>query len=78
MEYKINGYVKDDKSFYVSKCCEYTSEIIPHIGECICLPHKGSYRIFDVVYHISDDGNEYDNRIMMIDLFLKPYSLHYY
>lgn len=67
-EYKITGYVVDKSFTY--KCCEYTSKIIPRIGESIYLPHKGSHRIIDIVYHISDDGNEYDNKIMFIDLFL--------
>ena len=35
MEYQITGYIKDDKSFGLDECCKYTSEIIPHIDECI-------------------------------------------
>lgn len=74
MKYKITGYVKD--SIY-NHCpiCEYTSEIIPHIDECIYLPHKGTYKIREVLYSISDDGNQYDNNVMFVDLFLRPTTL---
>ncbi len=76
MEYKITGYIKDYSSYYDTKLCEYTSEIIPHIDECVYLPHRGAYQVREVIYNISDDGSEYDNQIMFVDLFLRPKTLY--
>lgn len=77
MKYKITGYLKDGiKTYNNYKVCEYTSEIIPHIDECIYLPHRGTYKIREVLYSISDDRNEYDNNIMFVDLYLKPTTLY--
>ena len=73
MEYQITGYIKDDKSFGLDECCKYTSEIVPHIDECIYLPHKGLYRVSKVLYHVSDDGCDYDNKIMFVELVLRHY-----
>ena len=77
MRYKITGYVKDNiKTYNNYKVCKYTSEIIPHIDECIYLPHRGTYKIQEVLYNISDDRNEYDNNVMFVDLFLRPTTLY--
>lgn len=76
MTYKITGYIKNYSNYYETKLCEYTSEIVPHINECIYLPHRGAYQIMQVIYNISDDGNEYDNQIMFVDLFLRPQALY--
>lgn len=73
MEYQITGYIKDDKSFGLDECCKYTSEIVPHIDECIYLPRKGLYRVSEVLYNISDDGYDYNNEIMFIELVLRHY-----
>ena len=45
---------------------EYTSEIVPHIDECIYLPHRGTYKIREILYSISDDiiRQELDNIII--------------
>ena len=75
MKYKITGYAKDNVCDN-HKICEFTSEIIPHIDECIHLPHRGTYKIREVLYSISDDGNEYDNKVMFVDLLLKPTTLY--
>ena len=77
MQYKITGYIKNHSSYYETKLCEYTSEIVPHIDECIYLPHKGAYQIIQVIYNVSDDGyGEFDNKIMFVDLFLRPKTLY--
>ena len=77
MTYKITGYIKNYNSYYETKLCEYTSEIIPHIDECIYLPHKGAYQIMQVIYNISDDRcGEFSNEIMFVDLFLRPKMLY--
>ena len=34
---------------------QYESNAIPHIGECIALPHFGLYDVLNVVYCITDD-----------------------
>ena len=78
MKYKITGYVKDDiKTYNNRKVCEYVSEIIPHIDECIYLPHRGTYKIREVLYNISDDRDGYDNEILFVDLFLRPITLYF-
>ena len=76
MEYKITGYIKDYHTYYETRLCEYTSETIPHIDECIYLPHKGTYQVMQVIYNISDDGSEFDNKIMFVNLFLRPKTLY--
>lgn len=76
MKYKITGYVKTSSIYHDSKICEYETDIIPHIDEHIYLPHRGVYRVTNVIYNISDDGNEYDNQVMFVDLFLKESILY--
>lgn len=78
MEYQITVYIKDDKSFGLNECCKYNSEIVPHIDEYIYLPHKGLYQVFKVIYHVSDDDHDYDNKIMFIELIVRPCTLQYY
>lgn len=78
MKYQITGYIKDDKSFGLDECCKYTSEIVPHIDEYIYLPHKGLYQVIQVIYHTSNDGYDYDNKIMFVELILRPHTLFYY
>lgn len=76
MKYKITGYVKTSSIYHDGKICKYETDIIPHIDEDIYLPHKGIYRVTNVIYNISDDGNEYNNNVMFVDLFLKPTTLY--
>ena len=47
---------------------QYSSPIIPKIGEIIYSPHKGSFMIKDIVYHISDDREGFDNKVLFVEL----------
>ena len=62
MNYPIVATYKDYTIF------KFTSAIVPKIGENICGPHKGSYKVTDIRYHISDDCYEFENKIMWIEL----------
>lgn len=72
MKYQITGYIKDFDCRYCSReICKYTSDIIPRIGEHIILPHKGTYKILEIIYHVTDDRKEYDNELMFVSLYLE-------
>ena len=34
----------------------YQASVVPHIGECIYLPHKGTFSVIQVIHNISDDA----------------------
>ena len=46
----------------------YTGEIIPHIGETIYFSRKGSFKVVNVVYNISDDNLPESERMMWVSV----------
>lgn len=72
MRYQITGYncLNDDYHNGIEVVLKYTSDIIPHIDEHIVVPHKGTYKVLNVIHYVTDDREEYDNKLMFVDLYL--------
>lgn len=52
---------KDEQVYLI-----YTSEVVPRKGELIHFPHKGSFRILDVAYRVSDDSDRFSKEELLM------------
>ena len=43
----------------------YKANAVPRIGELINFPHRGSFRILEVAYRISDDNRWAEDELLM-------------
>ena len=48
---------------------KYSSEHIPRIGETLYFSHFGSFKVKDVIYHISDDSSA--NTVMWVEVYVE-------
>lgn len=65
--YNTYNILNDDsyKSIFLKANC------VPRVAEVMYFPHYGSYRVFDVIYHITDDrGINEENEIMFVTIKL--------
>ena len=53
---------------YDNEIAYYSSESIPNIRDYLHFPHKGLYRVKDIVRYISDDCTDFENAMMHVTL----------
>lgn len=53
---------------YDKEIAYYSSESIPNIRDYLYFPHKGLYKVKDIVRCISDDCGDFENTMMHITL----------
>jgi len=51
-----------DESVYLI----YRADVVPRKGELIHFPHKGSFRILDVAYRVSDDAGKFPQEELLM------------
>ena len=50
---------------------QYESNLIPHIGECVTLPHQGVFEVINVSHYITDDRDKNElEELLWVDVFV--------
>lgn len=49
---------------------QYKSSVVPRIGEALHFPHRGGFRVLDVIYRISDDSYDNSNILYYIAIII--------